>query len=120
MVVDAFVDLIDKDPRPSIVVRAILRLLRTDQGGRRSAVHSGYRPNHNFGGHDDLEFYIGQIDFQSPDTLELGDSREVFVRFISGPGLREKLQVGRSWRIQEGHRLVGEATVLEVEVRHET
>jgi translation elongation factor EF-Tu-like GTPase len=115
---DVFVDLIDRDPQPPVVVRAILRLLRTEEGGRRTGVRSGYRPNHNFGGPDDPEFYIGQIDFESGDIIEPGDSRKVVVRFISGPGLREKLQVGRSWRIQEGYRLVGEATVLEV--RHET
>lgn len=114
----AFVDLVDKDPRPPIVVRASLRLLRTEDGGRRSGVRSGYRPNHNFAGPDDREFYIGQIEFDSDETIELGESREVLVRFISGPGLQERLQVGRNWRIQEGGRLVGEATVLEV--RHET
>jgi elongation factor Tu len=108
----------DKVPGPPILVRAILRLLRREEGGRRSGIRSGYRPNHNFGGPDDREFYVGQVDFDGDDPIELGNSREVSVRFISGPGLRDKLQAGRTWRIQEGGRLVGEATVLEV--RHET
>lgn len=118
MTVDVFLDLMDRVPRPPIVVRANLTPLPTEEGGRRSGVRSGYRPNHNVGGPDDREFYVGQVDFSSDDLIGLGDLREVLVRFISGPGLQEKLQVRRSWRIQEGSRLVGEATVLEV--RHDT
>ncbi len=118
MTAHLYVDLMDKVPRPPIVARAVLRLLRAEAGGRRSAVRSGYRPNHNFGGPDDREFCIGQIDFEPDDPIALGDSREVLVRFISGPGLQDRLLVGRRWRIQEGSRLVGEATVLEP--RHDT
>ena len=116
MNVYACVDLIDKIPGPPIIVRAALRLLHTEEGGRQSALRSAYayRPNHNFGGPDDREFYVGQIDLGPDGHIEPGDSREVIVWFVPGPGLLEKLQVGRRWRIQEGGQLVGEATVLEV------
>jgi len=89
-------------------------LLRSDEGGRTGGIRSGYRPNHNFGEADDQVFYIGQIEFEGRETIEPGESREVLVTFISGPGLELALQPGRRWRIQEGPRLVATAVLLEV------
>lgn len=91
MTIDAFYDLIDKDPQPPILGRATLRLLRTEEGGRKSGIRSGYRPNHNFGGPEYRGFYVGQIEYESGDTIELGETREVMVRFIPGPNLKAQL-----------------------------
>ena len=110
----AFVDLMDNDTSPPITVLARLRLLSTEEGGRRAGIRTGYRPNHNFGPADGCEFYIGQVDFTDREVIAPGESADIAVRFISGPGLRAHLKVGCTWRIQEGPKLVGIAGATQV------
>jgi len=110
----AFVDLFDKDRKPPLRVKALISMLRTEDGGRRNGIRSGYRPNHNFGPPDGRRFYIGQVDFEGGGTIEPGESLEALVTFLSGPGLKDVLVPGRLWRIQEGPKLVATGTVNEV------
>jgi hypothetical protein len=110
----AFHDLMYFDSRPGVRVRASVTLLGSLQHGRISRPGLRWRPNHNFGAADGRAFYIGQVEFDSADAIEPGESRSVLIHFIDGPGLRENLQPGRAWRIQEGPTLVGTATVTEV------
>jgi translation elongation factor EF-Tu-like GTPase len=114
--VSAFVyhDLAYSDFRPEVRVRATVTLLGSAERGRTSKPAARWRPNHNFGAADGRTFYIGQVEFDSGDAIEPGESRNVLIRFIDGPGLREALCPGRSWRIQEGPTIVGTATVTEV------
>jgi translation elongation factor EF-Tu-like GTPase len=91
-----------------------MSLLPTEQGGKSHPIVGPYRPNHNFATASDAEFSVGQVEFLEGQPLSPGQSANVEVRFIAVPGLSEKLQPGREWRIQEANRLVGFATVLAV------
>lgn len=102
------------DERPSVDVRASLTLLPETLHGRRSDPQVRCRPSHNFGPPEGREFFVGQVEFDSATTIEPGQTREVLVRFIDGPGLQEQLRPGRSWRVQEGLTLVATASVIEV------
>jgi elongation factor Tu len=73
-----------------------------------------YRPNHNFGGPDDRQFYIGQVQVPEGEVVQLGETRNLGGWFLNGPGLSELLQVGCQWRVQEGKKLVANAEILEV------
>lgn len=110
----AFTDLMYREKKPPLKVRATLSFLSTEEGGRNAGVLSGYRPNHNFGLPDGREFYIGQVDFELGQMIQPGESREVSICFIQGPGLIDKLQLGQTWRIQEGPKLVAIGEVLEI------
>jgi hypothetical protein len=107
-------DLFYTDDRPALDVRAKLTLLPETKNARRSSQQARWRPNHNFGPADGRDFYIGQVEFESVDTVEPGQTVEVLVRFFDGPGLREHLVPGRSWRVQEGPNLVATARVVSV------
>ena len=107
-------DLFYTDRRPGINVRASVTLVPTAPCGRRSDAHVRWRPNHNFGAPDGRAFYVGQVEFESADTIEPGETLEVLIRFLDGPGLREHLQPGRTWRIQEGPNLIATANLTEV------
>jgi hypothetical protein len=107
-------DLFYTDQRPGINVRATVTLIPTAKRGRRSDSHVRWRPNHNFGRPDGRAFYIGQVEFESADMIEPGETQAVLIRFFDGPGLRENLQPGRTWRIQEGPNLIATAKLLEV------
>ncbi len=106
----AFNDLFFGDGRPGIEVRATMTLLHETLRPR----HSRWRPNHNFGEPEGRVFFVGQVEFDPPGTIEPGQTREVLIRFLDGPGLREQLRPGRSWRVQEGPRLVATARLIEV------
>ena len=105
----AFRDLME--PGPAIRVLAHLTFLSFRDGGEGVVIRAPY-PNHNFGDPDTREFYIGQVELPVGDLVEPGASREVVITFLNGPGLRELLKVGRSWRIQAGTKLVASARVL--------
>jgi hypothetical protein len=109
----AATDLMYRDKGPAVVVRATLSVLGSGEGGRLIESRYSWRPNHNFGPPDGRSFYIGQIEFGS-EAINPGETREVLVRFLDGPGLKENLQSGRTWRIQEGPKLIAMAKVVEL------
>ena len=93
-------------------VKAVIRLLSPEEGGRQVPVGSGYRPNHNFGNPQSNQFYIGQIEVPENTWIHPGETHDLTITFLPGPGLSELLQVGRTWRIQEGSKLVARGQVL--------
>ena len=97
-----------------ISVRANIRLLPTSEGGRASAIKGSYRPNHNFFGPDDREMTIGFIELPDGTELHPGNSIDLPITFWNWPGLEGQISQGREWRIQEGAKLVGFGTILEV------
>jgi translation elongation factor EF-Tu-like GTPase len=99
---------------PPIKIRALLSFLSTEEGGRQTPAFSRYRPNHNFGEASGREFYVGQITFAPGESILPGESKEVDIEFLNGPGLMDALQSGRPWRIQEGPKLVATATLIEI------
>ena len=92
----------------------MLSFLSTEEGGRKTEAFSGYRPNHNFGGPSAREFYVGQITFPLDESLKPGQSKEVEIEFLNGPGLMDSLRSGKPWRIQEGPKLVATAALIEI------
>ena len=107
-------DVIDDKP---IKVKAKVRLLSTEEGGRHTPIVGSvpFRPNHNFGNSENRNFYIGQINFDKSDIVKPGDERNVEIIFLNVRGLKEILNVGVSWRIQEGPTLIAMGEVLDVE-----
>ena len=99
---------------PPIKGSSFAFFLSTEEGGRQTPAFSGYRPNHNFGEASGREFYIGQITFERSESILPGESREVDIVFLSGPGLMDALRSGRPWRIQEGPKLLATATLIEI------
>jgi len=106
----AFVDLLE--PGEPITVLARISFLSSENGGRSSPITKHYRPNHNFGSAQDSRFYIGQLEIPENTPFCPGESHDLHVKFLNGPGLSELLVEGRTWRIQEGSKLVAMAQVL--------
>jgi elongation factor Tu len=97
-----------------ILVRANIRLLPAAESGRTTPVRASYRPNHNFFGPENRTMTVGFIDLPEGRELHPGESIEVPITFWKWPGLEELIYPGREWRIQEGQRLVGFGTVIEI------
>jgi translation elongation factor EF-Tu-like GTPase len=97
-----------------IRVIATIRLLPTSESGRTAPIRGSYRPNHNFFGPGDHNMAIGFIDLPNGAELHPGRSIDLPITFWDSPGLQDQIYPGRHWRIQEGAKLVGIGTVLEV------
>ena len=97
-----------------ILVSAKIRLLTTAESGRTAPIRGSYRPNHNFFGPDDRNMTIGFVELPEGTELHPGESIELPIMFWKWPGLEGQIYPGREWRIQEGAKLVGLGTVIEV------
>ncbi len=91
------------------VIRARVRLLRADEGGRSSPVGSGYRSLARFEGQEsDVGF---ELDLDS-DRLAAGESGTGRLSFWAVEALPE-LFVGQSFELREGLAVIGLGTVLD-------
>ena len=98
----------------SIKVEAVVSLLPSGESGRKKGITSGYRPNHNFGGTDNIEMRMGQITVENDEWIEPGESRAVEIHFVMPEDYTINLIPGLKWRIQEGNRLVGNGEIAKV------
>lgn len=97
-----------------VSVKAELELKPTNDGGRKTGIISGFRPNHVFEYKSaaTLETFIGDINFSEWPTIEPGERKIVKVRFLDFPVLHQYLQQDRIWHIHEGERIIGTAKML--------
>ena len=96
-------------------IKAKVKLLTAEEGGRKTGFISGYRPNHVFEYNKQgelLQTYIGDIVFDGQEIIEPGEEKEVTVRFIPSQPIEQYLQTGRTWWLHEGSKLIGEAKVI--------
>ncbi len=98
-----------------ILVRANIRLLPTAEGGRAAPIRGrSYRPNHNFFGPENRNMTVGFINLPEGKELYPGESIDLPITFWNWPGLEGCIYPGRQWPIQEGAKLVGIGTIIEV------
>ncbi|MGJ1322482.1 hypothetical protein ACR780_07330 [Sphingobacterium faecium] len=98
-----------------IVLNAILRLKSTEEGGRKTGIISGYRPNHVFEYTADGKIdqtYIGDIVFEESNEILPGEERCIIVRFLIHQRIENYLTKGTVWWIHEGQNQIGEAEIL--------
>ena len=98
-------------------VRVVARIsfLSSEAGGRTEPITvRRYSPQHNFQSTKYHFFYIGEIEIPDGTAINPGETHDLAVNFMGGPGLLESLTVGRSWRIQEADRLVAYAELISI------
>jgi translation elongation factor EF-Tu-like GTPase len=88
---------------------AKIYLLRTDEGGRRSFIFSGYRPNIRFG--DDV-YTDGALTFSDREKLFPGGKCQVKIMFPKPELVEKYVTVGTTFDINEGSHKVGEGEIL--------
>jgi len=85
-------------------------VLRTEEGGRKNPVFSGYRPQFYYEGEDwDAEHtYIGV------EHVNLGDTVTAQLRFLKPQNKAGRIAVGMEFEIREGKRTVATGRVTEI------
>lgn len=97
-------------------VRASIRFLTTEEGGRALPLAGGvsYRPNHNFFGPDDQDMCMGFIDLPPSQHVSPGETIQADIDLLIYPAVKPEIRAGKQWRIQEGDRLAAMGTILKV------
>jgi elongation factor Tu len=86
-------------------------LVPTEQGGRQTAVHSGYRGQFFYNGHDWDALYT----FDTHDgTVAPGETARAFAVFASPDEHLGKVEPGLSFSLREGQRVVAHGRVLRI------
>jgi translation elongation factor EF-Tu-like GTPase len=101
----------------SIKIKAKLTLYSTDNGGRKTGIKTGYRPNHVFESDKKDSFkqtYIGQITFDNQEWIMPGETTNVDIEFINMLDVKRFISVGRIWWIHEANKKLGEAEIIEI------
>lgn len=112
-----FTDVLRPAGDKPITVLARVHVLATVEGGRSTPFTGKFRPNHNFGGAEDREFFIGQLEVPEGEWVHPGQTRELTITFLNVVGLEERLTPRRRWRIQEGPRLIAIAELIHINSR---
>lgn len=101
-----------------IIVKARFKLYPTEKGGRKTAIITGYRPNHVFeykdNSNDLVATYIGDVNFDEQEFLSPGESIIATIRFLRHGDIDRFIQTGRIWWIHEGRDKIGEAEIIEI------
>lgn len=101
-----------------IHVEATLKLLRAEDGGRKSGIKSGYRPDHIFEYQSNGQFkysFSGDIQFKHIELIMPGETQDVLVRFLSKQPIDQYMNINRVWWLHEGLTKIGEATINKIE-----
>ena len=84
--------------------------LTSEEGGRKSAVHSGYRGQFHYDG----KCYDAGQEFINKDFCEPGETVKVFLQMLSPNNHIGKFFVGKAFEIREGVQIVGKGKVTMV------
>lgn len=115
----SYKDLDIQDSPSLITVKVKIKFYTKEKGGRSSGIMSGYRPNHVFEYNEDGEIkeaFLGDIQFNEQEILELGEYYQVNIRFAAFQRIERFLNKGRIWWIHEGPLKIGQAEILEIEI----
>jgi len=97
-----------------LIVKAKIRLTSTKNGGRKTGITSGYRPNHVFEYTSEAkvyQFFTGDIYFEG-EKLMPGEETIATVRLHLTKQVEKYLTKGRKWWLYEVPNLIGEAEIL--------
>ncbi|WP_217595560.1 hypothetical protein [Cohnella sp. GbtcB17] len=91
-------------------VKAKITFLTPEKGGRSKPAFSGYRPAHSVKDH----YLTSGIHMYERESVNPGETVIGTIRFITPEAYPECLWEGKEIQIQEGSRLVGYATIIEI------
>ncbi len=87
-------------------LEAKIRFLSAEEGGRSKPVFSSYRPNHDFGVHDDYGLVDAVHEYVGTDHCDPGQSVFAKLTFLNDQPVLRRLFPGQEFRVQEGARIV--------------
>ena len=99
-----------KKEHPDFIAR--VRLLTTEEGGRKGFAVSGYRPAFKLP--DQTEMTSAEQKFRGTDQVQPGQEVISEIRIIWIEAFEKKLSVGTDFELREGPRIVAKGQIIEV------
>jgi translation elongation factor EF-Tu-like GTPase len=91
-------------------IEATIRFLSTAEGGRRTPVFSGYRPQFFYNDRD----WDAEHEYPDAEAVHPGDTVRAYLRFFRPEAQVNRVQVGMPFAIREGAHTVAVGTVTSV------
>lgn len=110
-------DFDSKNTPKFVILKANFELMSIENGGRKTAINSGYRPDHVFEYKQNGMFkyaFMGDIQLDDNEPMMPGDNRIVTVRFLFHQPIDRYLNIGRKWDLLEGPTKIGKAEIIEI------
>jgi len=108
---------------PLFEVKSIIRLIKTENGGRKTPIKNGYRPDHVFEYEKSgiVKYaYIGDIQLGDLEELNPGEEAKAIVRFLTHQPIEQHLKIGNKWWIHEGRNKIGTCEILKIKLPSKT
>ena len=90
-------------------IEAEVHALSTREGGRKTAMLSGYRPSHDFGRNGHLN--DGMHEYPNGGRIEPGASGRALIWLLAADENQGLLSIGDEFTVQEGSRIVGRGSI---------
>lgn len=91
-------------------IEAEISFLKTEEGGRKSAAFSGYRPQFYYDGHD----WDAQHTYIGVEKVAPGETALAHLTFMSPEYHRERVHVGMPFEVREGAKVVARGIVTKL------
>jgi translation elongation factor EF-Tu-like GTPase len=88
-------------------VEAEITFLRTEEGGRQDYVSTGYHPQFYYEGED----HVAVQEFTDKENIYCGDTVTAHLNFLHSELLFNRVQVGDSFKIREGKRVIAHGKI---------
>ncbi len=109
---------LDETP-PFFEIESHIKLIKSENGGRKTSIHSGYRSDHVFEYEKSgiVKYaFIGDIQLGDLKELNPGEQAKVKVRFLTHQPIEQHLKIGNMWWIHEGQNKVGTCEILNIKL----
>ena len=91
---------------------AVIRLLKTEEGGRRNSITTGYRPSLKF----EIDDYLttGYHTIKNKNSVEPGQDAIADIKIVSKDYFAGKLKEGMKFDLLEGNKKIGEGYIISI------
>lgn len=95
-----------------LTVTVKLKLKSTEDGGRKTPIANGYRPDHVFEYKENEPISVFMGDLQFDGEIGPGTEKIITIRFPLHQPIEKYISVGIHWWLHEGARVIGEAVMI--------
>ena len=104
---------------PFFEIESNMKLIESENGGRKTSIHNGYRPDHVFEYEEPgiVKYaFIGDVQLGNLIELNPGEQAKVTVRFLTHQPIERHLKIGNKWWIHEGRQKIGTCEILNIKL----
>ena len=91
---------------------ALITLLPTERGGRKSAISNNFRPNFSF---NTKKMYCGEIRTENNKSIAPGQNAVVTIHLLPATTIPTNLTIFKTFIISEGKKVIGNGQITSLQ-----